>query len=78
MGPSVRTASRRRFVLASGNAGKLREVIATRANDLAKFAVRSGKRPDAERASAWCDVARSVGMPMAGPCDIADKLAKAP
>lgn len=57
---------------------KLREVIATRANDLAKFAVRSGKRPDAERASAWCDVARSVGMPMAGPCDTADKLTKAP
>ncbi|MFO0588203.1 MAG: hypothetical protein U0441_11715 [Polyangiaceae bacterium] len=55
---------------------KLREVIATRANDLAKFAVRSGKTPDAERASAWCDVARSVGMPMAGPCDLADKLAK--
>ena len=55
---------------------KLREVIATRANDLAKFAVRTAKVPDAERASAWCDVARSVGMPMAGPCDVADKLAR--
>lgn len=55
---------------------KLRKVIATRANDLAKFAIRSGKTPDAVRASAWCDVARSVGMPMAGPCDLADKLAK--
>lgn len=55
---------------------KLRKVIATRANDLAKFAIRSGKTQDASRASAWCDVARSVGMPMAGPCDLADKLAK--
>lgn len=55
---------------------KMRKVIATRANDLAKFAVRSGKVDDAARASAWCEVARSVGMPMAGPCDVADKLSK--
>lgn len=55
---------------------KLRRVIATRANDLAKFSIRSGKVDDAVRASAWCEVARSVGMPMAGPCDLADKLAK--
>ena len=55
---------------------KLRKVIATRANDLAKFAIRSGKKDDAGRASAWCEVARSVGMPMAGPCDIADKITK--
>lgn len=55
---------------------KLRKVIATRANDLAKFSIRSGKVEDGQRASAWCEVARSVGMPMAGPCDLADKIAK--
>jgi hypothetical protein len=55
---------------------KMRKVIATRANDLAKFAIRSGRVEDAARASAWCEVARSVGMPMAGPCDTADKLSK--
>ncbi len=55
---------------------KLRKVIATRANDLAKFAIRSGKQEDGKRASAWCEVARAVGMPMAGPCDVADKVAK--
>ena len=54
----------------------LRKVIATRANDLAKAAIRSKKVEDAARASAWCEVARSVGMPMQGPCDLADKLAK--
>jgi hypothetical protein len=54
---------------------KLRKVVATRANDYAKFAIRSGKVEDATKASAWCEVARSVGMPMAGPCDTADKLA---
>jgi len=65
------------FVPAGGRMPfKLRRVIATRANDLAKFAVRSGKIDDAARASAWCEVARSVGMPMAGPCDVADKLTK--
>lgn len=57
---------------------KMRKVIATRANDLAKFAIRSGKVEDATRASAWCEVARTVGMPMAGPCDLADKLVKGP
>lgn len=55
---------------------KMRKVIATRANDFAKFAVRSKKVEDAKRASAWCEVARSVGMPMAGPCDTADRIAK--
>ncbi|MEZ4300035.1 MAG: hypothetical protein R3B70_34120 [Polyangiaceae bacterium] len=53
---------------------KLRKVIATRANDLAKAAVRTGKVDEATRASAWCEVARAVGMPMAGPCDISDKI----
>jgi hypothetical protein len=55
---------------------KMRKVIATRANDLSKGTIRSGKVDDALRASAWCEVARSVGMPMAGPCDLADKIAK--
>lgn len=55
---------------------KMRKVIATRANDLGKFAIRSGKVEDAARASAWCEVARAVGMPMAGPCDLADKIVK--
>lgn len=72
-GPRVRAA----FVPDGGKMPfKMRKVIATRANDLSKFAVRSGRMEDATRASAWCEVARAVGMPMAGPCDLADKLAK--
>lgn len=72
-GPAARSA----FVPDGGKMPfGLRKVIATRANDLAKAANRSKKVEDAVRASAWCEVARSVGMPMAGPCDLADKLAK--
>jgi hypothetical protein len=71
--PKVRAA----FVVAGAKMPfKLRRVLATRANDFAKFSIRSGKLEDATRASAWCDVARSVGMPMAGPCDSADKIVK--
>lgn len=55
---------------------RLRKGFATRANDAAKFAVRTGKVDDAKRASAWCEVARALGMPMAGACDAADRLAK--
>lgn len=55
----------------------LRKVIATRANDLAKAAARSKKLEDAARAAAWCEVARAVGMPMAGPCDLADRRLRA-